>query len=561
MLRNYPFFSLSLHQTQLKKLFSTLWIFAIGIFCLILFHRLEIFSGLSQITGDKGDTRLIVFNYEHLWQVIQGKAELLSPGIFYPQKGALGFTDSLIGFEPIYALFRAMGAHPFRATLLNLLAWDIATYLSATVLILRVFKTEALPAAIGGALFTFSSVKLNQMNHLQLQPLTFLPLILIFLHSVYQNHRTLTERAIFLRLSMAAFLLTLQLISAYYFGWFLIFWISLLLIVIGTQISFKELIQNLTGFGRNHIKAVAGAILVLCIGLSLFLRIYLPVALEFGMRGFSDAFSMTPEFKSLFWMGPQNWIWGWLPKVTSFIKEIPNESEQRVGVGLTLLTFWIICTNSAFRIVRKKPISQSWNNLFNSTNPILITSIILSVNLFIFFGFKYSDKISLWVFPFHLFPGARAVRAVARYFILLMLPIAGLFSAWLNQCKSQSRWVWILALFALLEQQGSFPGFNFNDDWARLHKISQEIPSECSSFFMRAHPSDPAEEYEIQLDAMLISLMRGIPTVNGYSGMNPSAWKIQSKNPNSLTQVADWFEYKKLRPWIKHKPCEIWFNQ
>lgn len=543
-----------------KKLGSFLWVLIIGTLCLILFHRLEIFSGLRQITGDKGDTRLVVFLYEHLWQVIQGKAELLSPGIFYPQKGVLGFTDSLIGFEPIYAFYRILGQPPYRATILNLITWDAITYASATVLILKVFRTGAIPAAIGAALFTFSSAKLNQMNHLQLQPLAFIPLILILLHSLYLNHRTLSERSIFIRLSVASFLLCLQLTTSYYFGWFLIFWITLLIVLLGAQTGFKQLFQRLFQFSRSHIKAMAGASFVFAIGMSFFLRIYLPVALKFGMRGFSDAFPMIPEFKSFFWMGPENWTLGWLSHRIPIIKKLQNEWEQRIGIGITLSIFWISCTRSAFQFARKKPIKNSWENFFNSTDPLLVTSIILSVNAFILLGFKYFEKISLWVFPFHLFPGAQAVRAVARYMILLMLPIAGIFSSWIHHKKSQFWWVWGLAIFALIEQQGAFPGFSSDQDWLRLQKIAQKIPSECSSFVMTANASDSTEDYVIQLDAMLISLIRGIPTVNGYSGMNPKAWNIQPKNPNVLAQIETWFEYKNLKPWSEHKPCEIQFN-
>jgi len=540
---------------------SAIAIMGLGLVCLLLFHRLEIFSGLTQITGDLGDTRLVVFLYEHFWQVIQGKAHLLSPGMFYPVQGTLGYSDALIGYAPIYCFFRAMGVLPYQAVILNGITWDIFGYFAATFLIFRVFKVRAFSAAVGGALYAFSSAKLNQMNHLQLQPMAYLPIILILLHSIYRDHKEMNEGSVFFRLAAAGLLLDLQLVSGYYFGWFLVFWLTLLLITMTWLTSWKNVLDQLSKFIKKYIKAVIGAGLIFAVGFIPFLMIYLPVVLEFGQRSYRDALLMTPQSFSFLWMGPDNWIWGWLDEAFSGFRELPLEWEHRVGVGAILSVFWISVTVSAFRFQKKKALSKSWKDFFDSKEKNLVLAVVLSTSIFILIGFNYFGVASPWHLVHSLFPGVKGVRAVARYMLFLILPIASVLAAWINQKTKKTRWVWIWAFLVLLEQQGSFSGFSAQKDWVRIVSLASQVRSDCQSFFVRANPNYRQQMHELQTDAMLISAVTGIPTLNGYSGQVPRGWDLNPKNLEIRTQVEDWFNRHGLPDKAADESCEIWLDR
>lgn len=539
---------------------SIIPVIGLGLVCLLLFHRLEIFSGLTQITGDSGDTRLVVFLYEHFWQVLQGKAHLFSPGMFYPVQGTLGYADALIGYAPVYVVFRALGILPYQAAILNGMIWDVLSYLVATFLIFRVFKVRAISAAVGGALYAFSSAKLNQMNHHQLQPMTYLPLILILLHSVYRHHKEMSERSVFFRLVGAALLLDLQLVSGYYFGWFFVFWLVLFLIVMAWQMSWKYISDQFATFIKKYTKAIIGAGLVFGIGLIPFLMIYLPVVREFGQRSYHDASLMTPGFLSFFWMGPDNWIWGWLDQASSDFSKLPLEWEHRVGLGIVLSIFWITVTVSSFLFLKKKNLSRFWKDFFNSKERNLVPAVVLSTSLFILIGFNYFRLVSPWYLVHHLFPGAMGIRAVSRYVIFLMLPVAGVFAAWIDQKTKRTSWVWIWVLLAFLEQQGSFPGFSTQEDWARIVHLSSQVRSDCQSFFVRASGSSRRQMHEIQTDAMLISAVSGVPTLNGYTGQLPRGWSLDPKSPEIRTQVRDWFKRRGLSDVAADQSCEVWLD-
>src|SRR5215218_755763 len=74
-----------------------------GVAGTILYHSSQFFSGFDKFFGDRGDVRGFVYSCEHWYQSILGKASLLNPGIFYPTKRTLAYTDLLFGFAAPYS--------------------------------------------------------------------------------------------------------------------------------------------------------------------------------------------------------------------------------------------------------------------------------------------------------------------------------------------------------------------------------------------------------------------------------------------------------------------------
>lgn len=51
----------------------------------------------------------------------------------------------------------------------------------------------------------------------------------------------------------------------------------------------------------------------------------------------------------------------------------------------------------------------------------------------------------------------------------------------------------------------------------------------------------PLSATDVQIDAMLISAIRGVPTLNGYSGANPPGWGLYKvRSPLYEQYVWDW---------------------
>jgi hypothetical protein len=84
------------------------WLVALGASALGigLVYHVQFSSGFDLFPGPRGDTRLAAYLLEHWYQVLSGRGELLSPGMFYPVKGTLAFSDIYLIYVPVYALFR-----------------------------------------------------------------------------------------------------------------------------------------------------------------------------------------------------------------------------------------------------------------------------------------------------------------------------------------------------------------------------------------------------------------------------------------------------------------------
>jgi hypothetical protein len=95
----------------------------------------------------------------------------------------------------------------------------------------------------------------------------------------------------------------------------------------------------------------------------------------------------------------------------------------------------------------------------------------------------------------------------------------------------------------VLEQTSLPPYPAFSKSWEgnRLEYLSEKLPPQCTSFFVGVDPRLPYDATSIQIDAMLISSVRGIPTLNGYSGANPKDWNLyRVRSPHYHEYVKDW---------------------
>src|SRR6185295_10424833 len=149
----------------------------LGIAGTIQYHRLQFFSGFEIFFGDRGDVRGFVYFLEHWYQSMRGKASLLNPGIFYPTKHTLAYSDLLFGFAPPYSFFRALGFGMFTSTELVIILLTFLSYCVAFWLLYRTLGFDLVPSCVGALFFAFSSAKFNQLTHLQLQYVVLLPLI------------------------------------------------------------------------------------------------------------------------------------------------------------------------------------------------------------------------------------------------------------------------------------------------------------------------------------------------------------------------------------------------
>ena len=529
------------------EIFSPFLFFFVGFF---FFYRMAILSGLDQIPGDLLDVQLIVFLQEHVFKSLLGEVNFLSPSMFYPVPNTLGYSDAMLAPGLIYGVFRILGFEVFSASLLGLMASSIATFLICFLFNRKIVGLSVVYASLGATLFTFSAARLNQMNHQQLQPI-FLVLIMCWIISrTVSERRSITSFRVLKNCIVLALLFHLQLLTAFYTAWFFgVFLFLCCCVIIGHPILRREFVFFVSKFRKPLVFA---ALIFLVCALP-FLYIYMPVADEFGLRSYRNVKEMLPYFRSYFWMGRENFAWSWLKDYLR-IENKPLHWEHRIGLGIIWTVGFVMISAWAIRVLKNV-------NLENSQRKEVIFSI-CAVSCFIFWLLTLQvNGYSLWIVPYEVIPGAGAVRAVSRYILVVSFPLSCIFAYWLQK-KSESFnacWKKILILAigccAIAEQLGSTGAFSSSQQMARINQMKAQIRDGCEAFYLLAPEKSSRWLPTYQTDALIVSALTGIPTLNGYSGLAPKKWNLG--NPTSrdyLNKVQKWRALWKL----EGKICEIY---
>ena len=539
---------------------------AIGTF---QYHLAQFTSGFDTFFGDRGDPRGIVALCEHWYQALSGKAQLLSPGLFYPIKGTLGYSEFLLGFGIPYSVLRSAGLSMFSSLETVIIVLTFLNYLACFVLLYSVLRFHLLASCAGAMLFAFSSPKFFQLSHLQLQFVVCLPLIFIFVIVAVRQAATLNQKRAFGLLFLAGLAFNVQLLTAFYFGWFFALWCFLFLLLVLILQSTRHFVFTLV---RKYWPALAAASVTFLITAAPFMLVYLPRANESNWYTYLNVSEMIPEWWALLSMGDGNYLWGWMAPIVR-PKPIPTYwGELTIGIGVLTSFAWIGMTVFAILIVVKNlrpyPVlaeRQNEHRISPRLGLLFLSLMILATTIFYCLGIKYGDDASLWKVVYYLFPGAKAIRAMSRYVIFLTLPMAIAFAFALDygiaQIASQKmrlrKAVLIVALvlissIGVFEQFGVFKiggtGFSKRIETAYLNAMAGKLSHDCAAFYVTVKPDENHGAAEYQYDAMLIAVMTGVPTLNGSSSQFPPGWfgLYQVKDPAYEENVKKWIELNKI---------------
>jgi hypothetical protein len=153
-------------------------------------------SGNPMEKGEDISARLIVlangltvYLVEHWYQSLLGHADLVSPAMFYPIKGTLGFSDVFLAYVPGYSLLRFFGIDMYLSLAFIIIFFCYLNFLSCFVLLRRVLKCGVLASCAGALFFAFNNPKLAQLDHLQLQPVFLLPIVAGLLVAFFMKNR------------------------------------------------------------------------------------------------------------------------------------------------------------------------------------------------------------------------------------------------------------------------------------------------------------------------------------------------------------------------------------
>jgi hypothetical protein len=536
------------------------WAIAIvlGLLGTIQYHSAQFTSRFDIMFGDRGDVRGVLYFCEHWYQWLMGKADLMSPGIFYPIKNTLAYSDLLLGYAIPYSIARLFGFGMFSSIEIVVIVFTFLGFISCYVLLKQVLNFKMFPACAAAMFFAFNSPKFHQLPHLQLQYVFLLPLIFACVIKFVRKSQQITQREATGWLAAAGLLWLLQATTAFYFAWFLVLWtIPFVFFAALLPASRRLIIGLIQKFWRAGV--TAGAILL--VGFGFFLLIHLPGVRAGEWYRYDFVTQIIPSWWSLMWMGDGNYLWRWLTRVVVPNPRPPTWNELMIGFGLIPTVAWLVIVLWViWRLLFRK---GSNNTTAPSSSTAFLAAAVLATTLLFLVGMKYGGH-SPWYFVYEYFPGGKAVRAVSRYVIFLSLPMAIGFAFmldracdWVAQQKSrQTRLALMAALgliatFAVFEQFGIVRvrglAFSKKAEEAYLNAMAAKLPRDCGAFYI-APGKGLLTTAEYQYDAMLISIITGIPTLNASSSQFPRDWGLYFVHaPEYEASVKKWIELQHLQ--------------
>jgi hypothetical protein len=500
---------------------------AAGLMLAVLINHHWLYADFRLLPGDRGDTRLVIFTLEHWVSVFKGREPFYILGMFYPDQHALGYADGLFLFAIPYAVFRLLGLDYFTSYQLLFVGMTAFGYCAWLLLLKRALRLEVGFAALAAVLLTCLNALQVQAQIGKLSAFYAYPLLLGLLVLWHRTSEKRSWRA-WISIVLFAVLLGLLFFTSYYPAWFFVF-TALVFAAAATAASWardggratwNRFVRFLVS-QRWQLLAAAGALIASLIPFALT---YAPLVAANATRSFSLVLSFTPRPLDILNVSVRNYVWSPVLQAAGF--RFGNVEVQMGSPPIVLLLFVGTYLSQLASLVRHGRQSMQGPSRFMfllSTTALVIFILIVKVR-----------GISLWYPIYETVPGASALRALGRYLIVIDMIMIGevvwaLNEWYLRVSGSAHRGPYLLTALALLS--GLLVAEQANGTPYRLDKEQQ------LSFLSRYHPPDPAcraffitnpgsNDLPVgyyELDAMMISMKLGLPTINGYSGLAPSA--------------------------------------
>jgi len=491
------------------------------LFSLAAVFTTQLLTGFGHLTGDRLDGMIQTGILEHWFNTLRGRANWDTTNYFYPYRGTLAYNDGYLLYGLAYAGWRAMGVDPFLATEAVVLVLRVLGFAAAFEFARRVLRLPFPWATLGAVLFTVNVSTYQQSAHTQILSTVFGPAAALLAARVLKSLEVGRVKAALGWGAGFAVLAGSWLLTAFYMAWLLALYT--LLLMAATLALDRGMRERALSTFRREWPAVA-AIALMCTAAALpFLMLYLPKAQESGMHDFAALRPFLPHVRETFRVGPGNLMWGWSDAL--LFRDSGASAERIVGWPPVILG----CFAAAAWSWRRSP----------AIGPAILAILAVYV-LTLSFG-----KVSGWWAVYHSVPGAKAIRVVARAWIMLAGPVLCVVLLWLHRLGCR-RPLAAAALAALLvaEQLSSGPHVAGLDRMAELQHLRLVLPApeQCRAFTVLSARTDDPEVVKVlqtnsaNMNAMLVAEVAGLPTINGLSTFNPPDWN--AADPSSPGYVA-----------------------
>lgn len=457
---------------------------------------------LAYLPGDEGDSRFINFLLEHGFQWLSGNTNgFWNADFMYPFQDNIAFSDNMLGSMPIYAFFRMFGLQPETAFQMWWISVCSLNFWSA-YFVLKKWLNRSNLAAIGALIFAFSIFQQGQMNYMQMSVRFAIPVVI---YAAIQLVKTGQPKY----LAYYAFALVVQFYCALYTGIFLFYFSAGLILIYALftrrHLFFVELFRR-ESIGKSLAIGLTSGVLLFWI-----LWPYLKMAMYAGTPGYEESVSLIPTLSSYLHAHDSSWILG---SYAASYKDM-----EAYWLHYNFPGFILILSFLATPIV----LGLHWFKKRSFSKELLALSVVILL-VFLFF-LRTENGLSLYRLIAWL-PGLSSVRVLNRFMhVEIFLLILVLLYLWK---KLPKRYVWVLLALCILDN-GFSSDKTLRTNKSRIVEGRTELTQKIAKKRNGSHKafvvlrSDRHVAYT-QVEAMMVSQLTGLPTVNGYSSSCPGAY-------------------------------------
>ncbi len=491
-----------------------------AVLSLAVLLRVQIETGFALVTGDIYDGRIAISLEQHWFNVLRGIEHWNRPGYFYPHGDTLGYNDGYLLFGLAFSLFRAFGIDPILCSELVNICIRLIGYAAFIAVAVDLLLLPLVWAVLGAVLFTISGAMYLQEVHQQLLAISFAPLLAWLCWKSWSGMTATPGRAA-LYGSAGMMLLGAWLLTGFYMAWFTVFFAVILL---GACLLQPGAWKGVWPTLARLLHWPAGvAVIVLIAAVLPFLWVYGQTAVETGQHAFGETLVLMPSPADILHVGPKSLLYGWLDRAfTRWTDPGTSElGEHIVGFPPLLLLL------AGFGLV------LAWlpGHRVPSGRRIAWRSISMAIVLALLLCLRSRDY-GLWHLVFLAFPGAAAIRAETRLLLFLDLPVVML--AMLAMAERARRWPRpVMAALASLLIAGEINLATAQQlDRPAETAVTDRVPAapaNCGAFYISARgdqqrAGSPQIDaiYHHNVDAMMLSALHALPTLNGYATFIPT---------------------------------------
>ena len=305
---------------------------AVGLAGLAMSHGSMLAQGSGRVQGDARDARLVHYILEHtyLWTTRAPlHEEFWNPPIFYPERNALAYSDTLVGSAAPYWAFRATGAAPDSSYQLWLVSTSALNFVAGCVLLRGGLGFGLVASTFGAALLSFGAPRMNELGHSQLLPHYWTFATVYALARLFRGEPGSRIRRALLW-DVAALGAVGQFATGFYLGWFLVLGTGFAPLV---SLAFPAWRRSVLPRLSRDIPAILGATLLGLLLLTPLAMHYARAARATVLRQYDAALRSVPEPRSWLHLGPFSRAWGWTARLSIFEGQAMDD-ELRMGIGL-----------------------------------------------------------------------------------------------------------------------------------------------------------------------------------------------------------------------------------